>query len=193
MLLSAVSVLVVAQSSSEIPEGLMKNPVFWKTKLIGEDWVLLGCDAASLDNLFPTFQRSIVLPASWIRRSEVLLCRSSRPLKVADEGTIFLRNVWNELPHGTASYARKTDSSATLPWKPNDSQNLFVLLLDWFPKEWTVCMGCACVVIANMLWTKGAYCFNKWNRITMTLETPNNVSDSLSSITETWSLPALLR
>ena len=29
MLLSAVSVLVVAQSSSEIPEGLMNNPVFF--------------------------------------------------------------------------------------------------------------------------------------------------------------------
>jgi len=29
MLLSAVSVLVVAQSSSEIPEGLMNNPVYW--------------------------------------------------------------------------------------------------------------------------------------------------------------------
>ena len=28
MLLSAVSVLVVAQSSSEIPKGLMNNPVF---------------------------------------------------------------------------------------------------------------------------------------------------------------------
>ena len=28
MLLSAVSVLVVAQSSSEIPEGFMNNPVF---------------------------------------------------------------------------------------------------------------------------------------------------------------------
>ena len=28
MLLSAVSVLVAAQSSSEIPEGLMNNPVF---------------------------------------------------------------------------------------------------------------------------------------------------------------------
>ena len=30
MLLSAVSVLVVAQSSSEIPEGLMNNPVYCK-------------------------------------------------------------------------------------------------------------------------------------------------------------------
>jgi len=28
MLLSAVSVLVVVQSSSEIPEGLMNNPVY---------------------------------------------------------------------------------------------------------------------------------------------------------------------
>ena len=31
MLLSAVSFLVVAQSSSEIPEGLMNNPVQYKT------------------------------------------------------------------------------------------------------------------------------------------------------------------
>jgi len=28
MLLSAVSILVVAQSSSEVPEGLMNNPVY---------------------------------------------------------------------------------------------------------------------------------------------------------------------
>ena len=34
MLLSAVSVLVVAQSSSEIPEGLMNNPVYKKIILI---------------------------------------------------------------------------------------------------------------------------------------------------------------
>ena len=35
MLLSAVSVLVVAQSSSEIPEGLMNNPVYnlWRHSL----------------------------------------------------------------------------------------------------------------------------------------------------------------
>jgi len=30
MLLSAVSFLVVAQSSSEVPEGLMNNPVYWR-------------------------------------------------------------------------------------------------------------------------------------------------------------------
>ena len=34
MLLSAVSVLVVAQSSSEIPEGLMNNPVYALPKYI---------------------------------------------------------------------------------------------------------------------------------------------------------------
>ena len=34
MHLSAVSVLVVAQSSSEIPEGHMNNPVFWLTEKI---------------------------------------------------------------------------------------------------------------------------------------------------------------
>ena len=33
MLLSAVSVLVIAQSSSEIPEGLMNNPVFMQIVL----------------------------------------------------------------------------------------------------------------------------------------------------------------
>ena len=33
MLLSAVSVLVVAQSSSEIPEGLMNNPVLARRSL----------------------------------------------------------------------------------------------------------------------------------------------------------------
>ena len=52
MLLSAVSVLVVAQSSSEIPEGLMNNPVIGsivqymctvKDKLIVEN--PLQCDS----------------------------------------------------------------------------------------------------------------------------------------------------
>ena len=32
MLLSAVSVLVVAQPSSEVPEGLMNYPVLWLTQ-----------------------------------------------------------------------------------------------------------------------------------------------------------------
>ena len=36
MLLSAMSVLVVAQSSSEIPEGLMNNPVHTVEQLVSE-------------------------------------------------------------------------------------------------------------------------------------------------------------
>ena len=42
MFLSAVSVLVVAQSSSEFPEGLMNNPVcsfVVGKRLNGEGWV----------------------------------------------------------------------------------------------------------------------------------------------------------
>ena len=40
MLLSSLSVLVVAQSSSEIPEGLMNNPVrwFWKRRAFSSLW-----------------------------------------------------------------------------------------------------------------------------------------------------------
>ena len=36
MLLSAVSILVVAQSISEIPEGLMNNPVDFKLAFVKE-------------------------------------------------------------------------------------------------------------------------------------------------------------
>ena len=34
MLISAVSVFVVAQSSSEIPEGIMNNPVYYNVHII---------------------------------------------------------------------------------------------------------------------------------------------------------------
>ena len=40
MLLSAVSVLVVAQSSSEVPEGLMNNPVYIYTIYIYYIYIL---------------------------------------------------------------------------------------------------------------------------------------------------------
>ena len=44
MLLSAVSVLVVAQSSSEIPEGLMNNPVIELGRVAGSEsiWVRIA-------------------------------------------------------------------------------------------------------------------------------------------------------
>ena len=38
MILSAVSVLVVAQPSSEIPEGLMNNPVYLSNSLGYSRW-----------------------------------------------------------------------------------------------------------------------------------------------------------
>ena len=44
MLLSAVSVLVVAQSISEIPEGVMNNPVFKKTKVLN---MYVLCDSVT--------------------------------------------------------------------------------------------------------------------------------------------------
>ena len=51
MLLSAVSVLVVAQSSSEIPEGLMNNPVFLHKLLATEEiwnWLCININILSV-------------------------------------------------------------------------------------------------------------------------------------------------
>ena len=46
MLLSVVSVLVVAQSSSEIPEGLMNNPVFIRQYKVMYEHVTNICAAS---------------------------------------------------------------------------------------------------------------------------------------------------
>ena len=43
MLLSAVSILVVAQSSSEIPEGLMNNPVLDSSDKVSVNVSGLSC------------------------------------------------------------------------------------------------------------------------------------------------------
>ena len=63
MLLSAVSVLVVAQSSSEIPEGLMNNPVFSNPPM-GAFVLLMSKDPLSRDVLY------IIVPQS----IKVILC-----------------------------------------------------------------------------------------------------------------------
>ena len=79
MLLSAVSVFVVAQSSSEIPEGLMNNHVdqsaknvavfqnIWNAILlcgfhrhVTEKYIILGSDATSIENQFRKFQKEII-------------------------------------------------------------------------------------------------------------------------------------
>ena len=71
MLLSAMSILVVAQSSSEIPEGLMNNPVHTLTFLcliafflreIDANCVLLVCHTASNGNSLPTFRNNLSVP-----------------------------------------------------------------------------------------------------------------------------------
>ena len=53
MFLSAVSVLVAAQSSSEIPEGLMINPVFWRMCGAGVPGTVGGV-IVTVDYLRPT-------------------------------------------------------------------------------------------------------------------------------------------
>ena len=72
MLLSAVSVLVVAQSSSEIPEGLMNNPV---CKIMPANVYSMIIDTAMIGALLPTLKRyflhlqgnllSISVPVPW--------------------------------------------------------------------------------------------------------------------------------
>ena len=47
MLLSVLSVLVVAQSSSEVPEGLMNNPVL-ERKVIFQTFVTVQADHTDL-------------------------------------------------------------------------------------------------------------------------------------------------
>jgi len=56
MLLSAVSVLVVAQSSSEIPEGLMNDPVLWFSVL------KCACPATDVVSVECEHANSFVLP-----------------------------------------------------------------------------------------------------------------------------------
>ena len=70
MLLSAVSVLVVAQSSSEVPEGLTNNPVFAVLLCLK----VLDSSASSLFPLFfPTSFRSSPPPPPTTRPS--IICR----------------------------------------------------------------------------------------------------------------------
>ena len=53
MLLSAVSVLVVAQSSSEIPEGLMNNPVVSETWFMLKKWDRILCNRLRSPSILP--------------------------------------------------------------------------------------------------------------------------------------------
>ena len=58
MLLSAVHVFVVAQSSSEVPEGLMNNPVFYfPSEISNESKILVYRKFNQLNVFTRTFVR----------------------------------------------------------------------------------------------------------------------------------------
>ena len=78
MLLSAVSVLVVAQSSSEIPEGLMNNPVyrivlsvFWTLTTLHEDPDGRRSKATNVFTAIKRFRTSL----SWRKMIFLVGCR----------------------------------------------------------------------------------------------------------------------
>ena len=78
MLLSAVSVLVVAQSSSEIPEGLTNNPVFaWKKPAFS-----LQKGVMDLQHIDPQFTREPVTSSLGCSHSTFALSAS---VKEADD------------------------------------------------------------------------------------------------------------
>ena len=128
MFLSAVSVLVVAQSSSEIPEGLTNNPVHalnipvsvaMKFPLlqqahvrwdlcspcdVGDVSTLLSCDAMLLGSLLLTFRELLVYSYSWPSRPRKLAYFA---LKMNINDTRIFRNVEGRTHTHTASSAIK--------------------------------------------------------------------------------------
>lgn len=80
---------------------------------------LWGCDAVLLDEWFLTFPRYIVPSCSE--------SNSPKYLSLEDEGTMFLKNVVNNLPSGIASYPRRLESWATLLWVPQILHKKWIL------------------------------------------------------------------
>ena len=77
MLLSAVSVLVVAQSSSEIPEGLMNNPVFWNSTLHVSDGLSVhhqeSQNVHTESGICHTGSGNCLLAGSWLNQYDICL------------------------------------------------------------------------------------------------------------------------
>jgi len=84
MLLSAVSVLVVAQSSSEIPEGLINNPV---------------CHDARSTKY--KISNEHVAPIFRVKHSTLIILRKSE-----EEGRTLHRSVGNVLPFDASQHPR---------------------------------------------------------------------------------------
>ena len=72
MLLSAVSVMVVAQSSSEIPEGLMNNPVFCERSNANDKRVHLASDAPLSLTSIQIFSRPVATEVRELKRNGIL-------------------------------------------------------------------------------------------------------------------------
>ena len=83
MLLSAVSVLVVAQSSSEIPEGLMNNSVLFCTTKLAQATLGKYLALARLEML--NTNRGKTTDLGYLRTEE----HSARPEKVSNRDIIF--------------------------------------------------------------------------------------------------------
>jgi hypothetical protein len=84
MLLSAVSVLVVAQWSSEVPEGLMNNPVFnirVKSVLLCGYYnrTVINCETYKLETFAKRWLRTVM----GTRRPEIL--RNNEPWEVTGQ------------------------------------------------------------------------------------------------------------
>ena len=88
MLLSAVSVLVVAQSSSEVPEGLMNNPV------LAVQSIHVGTDVAGSVGIVPGPSRSrmIQIPGQ---------------IYSGDGGNNLVCNIDKGVPDSMASHSKK--------------------------------------------------------------------------------------
>jgi hypothetical protein len=89
-----------------------------------EDPVLLGYDAASLDNGFPTFRRNTLPSASRMYRAET----------PEDERNILARSIGNRLPIDTASHPRRTESTTIISLY-NIHQLIFLMEANCSPSD----------------------------------------------------------
>jgi hypothetical protein len=72
-------------------------------------WILLGCDAVSLGEWFPTFRKIIVSPPPRPSSPMILRAKEHRLLDPEDGGTKILRNVGSNSPNDTASHPRRPE------------------------------------------------------------------------------------
>ena len=89
MLLSAVSVLVVAQSSSEVPEGLMNNPVHYDER--SEDMFAMTLDVSKFSSC--SKRKTETCPLHYLHFVSLLDCRSEPRPPHCSGFAIILRHI----------------------------------------------------------------------------------------------------